>query len=321
MITARTRRTSVRVLITGITGFAGRHLAEHLRSREDLQLHGLARRPVDVDHVQVHPVDLLDPEAVRAVLWLIQPHQIYHLAAYTDAGRSFRESRRVWEANLTATLNLYDACLSELSDNPRILYVSTGAVYGEVGEPITEHSALQPNSPYAASKAAADLASFQYWASERLPIIRVRPFNQVGPGQSTNFALARFAEQIVHMERRELEPVLRVGNLDAERDFTDIRDMVRAYALVMDRGTPGDVYNAASGTSEPMRWYLDRLLEHTRLSITVETDPRLLRPVETQHLRVDIAKLHQTTTWAPQILLAQTLHDLIWETRRALPHA
>jgi GDP-4-dehydro-6-deoxy-D-mannose reductase len=313
----------VRVLITGITGFAGRYLADLLRTQDGMQLHGLSRSPRWpagfehlADHVQLHQADLLDHAALRNALWMVQPQQIYHLAAFTDAGGSFRDTHRVWEANLHATLQLYDVCLSEVTTKPRILYVSTGAVYGDTGgETITESTMLRPNSPYATSKAAADLASYQYWAAHQLPIIRVRPFNQVGPGQPTNFALGRFADLIARMERRELDPVLNVGNLDAERDFTDVRDMARAYVLLMEKGTPGEAYNAASATSHPMRWFLDRLLEHTRLPITVTTDSSLLRPVETHRLRVDTAKLRQATDWKPTTSLDQSLHDLLSASR------
>lgn len=311
----------MRVLITGITGFAGRYLAQFLAKRNDVELHGLARNGLEAVHgVRLHRVDLLEPGPLRMVLDLVQPDHIYHLAAYADAGGSFRDSRRVWDANLAATLNLYDACLG-LEALPRILYVSTGAVYGEATQPITEQTALQPNSPYAASKAAADLVGFQYWASHRLPVIRVRAFNQTGPGQPTTFALGRFADQLIRMEGGELEPVLRVGNLDAERDFTDVRDMVRVYSLLMQHGQPGEIYNAASGISQPMHWFLDRVLEQTHVPIRVQTDPEFLRPVETRHLRVDIQKLRKSTGWMPEISIQTSLADLVAEARRTRSHA
>lgn len=312
----------MRVLITGITGFAGRHLAELLARQPDLELHGLVRSQHNLSlpsSTRLHSADLLGEHALRSVLWLIQPQQIYHLAGYANPAASFREARQAWNANLTATLNLYDACLSELKEKPRILLVSSGAVYAELhpGEMVTEDSPLGPRSPYAASKAAADLVSYQYWIANQLPIIRVRPFNQVGPGQSANFALGRFAEQLVGMEMGKLEPVLRVGNLEAERDFTDVRDMVRAYLLLMKDGKPGEVYNAAAGQSWPMRWYLDQLLKSTKVAVRVETDATLLRPKETQNLRVNSQKLHKLSGWTPQIPIAQTLDDLLNSYRDA----
>ncbi len=321
MLLLFSEETGLHVLITGISGFAGRHLAYLLARRDDLQVHGVARSVREgICGVHLRPVDLVDAGAIRTAVRDLQPKQVYHLAAYADPGGSFREARRVWDANLTATLNLYDACL-ELEPRPQILYASTGAVYGEAEQPITERTALRPNSPYAASKAAADLASYQYWASHRLPVIRVRAFNQVGPGQPTTLALGRFADQLVRMERGELEPILRVGNLEAERDYTDVRDMVRAYALLMEKGEPGEVYNAASGSSQPMRWFLDRLLEQTPAPVKVQTEAALLRPVETQHLRVEVEKLQRTTGWTAVIPIEKSLADLILETRRALPHA
>jgi GDP-4-dehydro-6-deoxy-D-mannose reductase len=316
----------MRVLITGITGFAGCHLTERLIHGGDVEVHGISRGQRWLPgfahlskQVRYHRVDLLDEPALREALWLIQPDQIYHLAADADAGNSFRQARAVWEANLTATLNLYDACLSELAAKPKILFVSSGAIYGESahGEQITESSAFRPNNPYAASKAAADLASFQYHASHGLPILRVRPFNQVGPGQSTQFALGRFADQLVRMEQGESPPVLRVGNLQAERDFTDVRDMVRAYQLLMEKGDPGQAYNAASGTTRPMTWFLERLLKATRLDVRVELDAGLLRPIETQRLRVNTQKLREAVGWQPAISIDQSINDLLQARRLA----
>jgi GDP-4-dehydro-6-deoxy-D-mannose reductase len=306
----------MRVLVTGISGFAGRHLAELLAQQPDLELHGLVRgqRCSSLpSKIQLHNADLLDEPALRSVLWLVQPQQIYHVAGYANPAGSFREAWLAWEANLTATLNLYDACLSELAEKPRILFVSSGAVYAELvkGEMITEDSALGPRSPYATSKCAADLASYQYWITDRLPIIRIRPFNQVGAGQSPHFALGRFAEQLVRMEMGKQEPVLRVGNLEAERDFTDVRDMVRAYALLMQKGEPGHVYVAGSGQSRSMRWYLEQLLHSARVDVRVETDSTLLRPSEVQKLRINSQKLQELTGWIPQIPIRQTIDDLL----------
>jgi GDP-4-dehydro-6-deoxy-D-mannose reductase len=313
----------MRVLITGVSGFAGRHLAELLSRQPELELHGLVRSQNNFSlpaNTRVHRADLLDEPALRSVLWLVQPQQIYHLAGYANPAGSFREARQAWQANLTATLNLYDSCLSELSEKPRILFVSSGAVYAELqqGQMVTEDSPLGPRSPYAASKAAADLASYQYWIASQLPIIRIRPFNQVGPGQSPHFALGRFAEQLVRMEQGEQPPVIRVGNLEAERDFTDVRDMVRAYSLLMAKGYPGEVYIAAAGESRPMRWYLEQLLKSTKVDVRVETDATLFRPKETQNLRVNSQKLHKLTGWSLQIPISQTLDDLLNSYREAL---
>lgn len=311
----------MRVLITGITGFAGSYLAKLLLRQQKAEVHGLARQRrwlvPGMEHLQdaitLHCIDLQDVNALRRAIWLIQPDEIYHLAAYTNIGQSFHQSNLAWEANLDGTLFLYDACLSELKNKPRIVFISTGAVYGEAdpNEVITESTVLRPMNPYATSKASADLASYQYFAQHGLPIIRIRPFNQAGPGQSTDFALGRFADLLVRIEQNELPAVMPVGNLETERDFTDVRDMVRAYELLMRLGVPGEVYNAASGISRPMRWYLNQLINISRVEVQVEVDSALLRPTETKSLRVSCGRLHQKTAWETEIPMHQTLADML----------
>jgi GDP-4-dehydro-6-deoxy-D-mannose reductase len=208
---------------------------------------------------------------------------------------------------------LYEA-VAAWGGGPRILFVSSGAIYGEPADPskaIDEQTELRPNNPYAASKAAADLLSYQTHRTLRLEIIRVRPFNHVGPGQSPAYAVANFARQLAAIERHESPPVLRVGNLAAERDLTDVRDVVRAYELLLERGTPGEAYNLASGRLRPMREYLQLLLSLSRAPVRVETDPNLIRKVDTSTAPVDATKLRTATGWVPQVTLEQTLRDTL----------
>jgi GDP-4-dehydro-6-deoxy-D-mannose reductase len=268
----------------------------------------------------VHALDLCDRTALRQLLERIQPEHIYHLAGYADTGGSFRDPDAAWEGNLTATRSLYEAVLA-WGGRPRILFVGSGAVYGEPQDPqrpLDENSVLRPNNPYAASKAAADLASYQYHRTHGLAIVRTRPFNHIGPGQSARFAVPNFARQIAAIELGRLPPVLRVGNLDTERDLTDVRDVVRAYQALMDRGQPGEVYNVASGLSAPVRLHLEKLLALSRARVQIEPDPALLRQVDTAAVRVDISRLKKCTGWSPRYSLDQTLADTLDYWRRVV---
>jgi GDP-4-dehydro-6-deoxy-D-mannose reductase len=249
-----------------------------------------------------------------------RPEQIYHLAGYADAGQSFQEPDAAWEGNLTATRSLYDA-IRQWGAKPRILFISTGAVYGEPIDPeqaFDESSVLRPNSPYAASKAAADLLSYQYARAYDLAIVRARPFNHVGPGQSPRFALAHFAWQIAKIERGHAEPRLHVGNLWPERDYTDVRDIVYAYLLLMEKGRAGETYNIGSGVTRTMRAFLDQLLALSRVPIAVVADPNLARKVETAKVRVNADCLRRTTGWAPRIAVERTLADMLDYCRKHL---
>ena len=331
----RPRMVAMRILITGVTGFVGCHLARQLGAIPGVHLYGLSRSgrwPTssrDLESiVTLFQADLLDAPRIRTILEEVLPDQVYHLAGFADVARSFTEPETAWEQNVTATRSLYDA-VSQTVATPRILYVGSGAVYGDGAEAdteLTETSEFRPNSPYAVSKAAGDLLSYQYTRTHHLEIVRVRPFNHVGPGQSDRFALPNFARQIARIERSELPPVLRVGNLWTERDFTDVRDVVRAYRLLIERGKAGEAYNLASGKSVPMRHLLQEMLSMSSARIRVETDAALVRTVETRTVRVRPRRLHEATGWLPRISLKTTLADLL-ESFRAearqtalLPH-
>jgi GDP-4-dehydro-6-deoxy-D-mannose reductase len=309
----------MRILITGACGFAACHIAEELRGT-GATLFGLVRREnwlPGFSHlaqtVKLHQADLLRPDQTEVVLRAVQPEAIYHLAAYSDAGRSFQEPEAAWAGNVVATRNLYDAIL-RWGGKPRVLFVSSGAVYGDARAPealFTEESELRPNNPYGVSKAAADLLSYQYYRTHGLHIVRARPFNHVGPGQTTRFALANWASQIAAIERGERSPVLNVGNLTPERDFADVRDVVRAYRLLAGYGLPGEAYNVASGRWLPMRAFLDELLALSCVPVKAVTDPALVRKVETTTVRVSIERLKHATPWQPQCDLRQTMHDVL----------
>jgi GDP-4-dehydro-6-deoxy-D-mannose reductase len=318
----------MRVLLTGVTGFAGGHLAEALLRRGNVEVFGVSRRtewPPEwlhlSDQVTLLSCDLCSRLGVEVLVREVHPDQVYHLAGYSNVGQSYREPDVAWALNVTATRNLYNAII-RWGGQPRILYVSSGLVYGEpeaLDRPPSERSLLQPASPYASSKAAADLASYQHALSPGLDIVRVRPFNHIGPRQSPQFAVAHFAQQIAAIEQGEQSPSLEVGNLNSRRDLTDVRDMVRAYTLLMEHGRKGEVYNAGTGKAYSMRAVLDHLLSLAEVSIEVRQQSELLRAAETNVVRADISKIQDETGWQPSLTLEQTLADTLnyWRHARA----
>ena len=250
----------------------------------------------------------------------IQPQQIYHLAGYAQVGRSFDEPDAAWTGNLAATRSLYEA-VARWGSRPRILFVGSGLVYGDPATPDEsqdERCLLRPTSPYAASKAAADLLGYQTALNPGLEIVRARPFNHIGPRQSSQFAVANFARQAAAIERGERPPVLETGNLSSRRDLTDVRDTVAAYVLLMQKGRAGEAYNIGSGQNVSMQTVLDRLLALSGLQVEVRTRAELMRTVDQAVARVDATKLRRETGWTPRFSLDQTLADTLdyWRSRR-----
>jgi len=314
----------MRILVTGITGFAGGFLAEALLQSRDVQLWGVSRPgtpPVVSPAVLTWAAcDLADRSAVMALIQQAQPDQIYHLAGYASTGRSYQEPDAAWEGNLTATRNLIAAVIA-WGGRPRILHVSSGLVYGEpkdADQLVDEDAPLRPASPYAASKAAADLAVYQASRAAGLPIIRVRPFNHIGPRQSPDFAVSHFAQQLAAIEAGRQPPVVETGDLRPRRDLTDVRDMVRAYLLLMDKGKPGDAYNAGSGEARSMQEVLERLLTLSRVRPEVRQQTQPERAREAAALRADCRKLRAATGWAPHYSLDQTLTDTLEYWRKTI---
>jgi GDP-4-dehydro-6-deoxy-D-mannose reductase len=311
-----------RVLVTGVTGFAGGHLAEALLAAGGCEVAGLSRRAVwspGFEHlagrVALHACDLCDGAAVEGVLRQVRPQQVYHLAGYARVGLSFQEPDAAWAANLTATRSLYDA-VARWGGRPRILFVGSGLVYGSGAAgaaAVREDCQLLPDSPYAASKAAADLASYQYTCHPGLDVVRARPFNHVGPRQGPGFVVADFARQLVEIERGRRPAVLETGDLSPQRDLTDVRDTVAAYILLMERGRTGEAYNVCRGESLAISDVLARLLALAGRRVEVRQRPELVRKAEVAVVRADATKLRRETGWAPRRALEQTLADtLAW---------
>ncbi len=296
----------MRSLITGGRGFVGNWLADHLRESGD--------QVVVIDR----EVDVTDPEALLVAVTAAAPDAIYHLAALTHVGQSWDEPLRVLEVNVIGTGAVL-AAARRCGTDPRVLVTSSAEVYGAVTDParlpLTEESPTAPLTPYAASKLAAEALIAQAWLGHGQHVITVRPFNHIGPGQSPNFAVPALAKRIVEADVRGT-PTIKVGNLSARRDFTDVRDVVRAYRLLIESGEAGTVYNVCSGLDVSIREIADRLLGLAGTSLEFEVDPALVRPVEVPVLRGDPGRLAKATGWRPEVPLEQTLADVLAYWRR-----
>jgi GDP-4-dehydro-6-deoxy-D-mannose reductase len=305
----------VRALVTGAAGFVGRHLVRALAA-EGHRVFAGALPGDDADGADAPPhgvtpvaLDVTSGPSVREALERARPDAVFHLAAQASVGASFDDPLGTWEVNATGTLRLVDA----LPSGARLLFVSSAEVYGPVPEaeqPIPESRPLRPLTPYAASKAAAELVVLQAAAAGRVHAVVARSFNHTGPGQSTRFALASFARQLRDVAAGRAEPVLRVGNLMARRDFLDVRDVVRAYLTMMAAGESGSVYNVASGTAPALRELLDSLVALSGTGARVEVDAARVRPVDVPLLCGDSTRL-RALGWAPRIEMSETLANLL----------
>lgn len=315
----------MRVLITGITGFVGGHLTERLLAEGGHRVAGLSRDgqwPTGLEHLnaraELHAADVLDTEAVERVVRRVQPDWLFHLAGYANTGRSFRQPDECWQLNLDGARRVFDAVLRS-GLRPRVLFASTGLVYGDPDpgrDAIDETTTLKPASPYAASKAAADLLAYQLFRSAGLDVVRVRLFNQIGPRQAAGFALPDFARQIVAIERGQQPPILHTGDLSAFRDLTDVRDMAAALRMVIEKGESGGAYNAGSGRVWRMADVVSRLVAAARVPVEVQSKVQPGRDKDTAVSRADPGKLRTATGWEPEFALDRTLNDVLesWRT-------
>lgn len=316
----------VRVLLTGIAGFAGSFLADLLVREPAVELHGIVHRhDRRIAHlagrVVLHRGDLRNALWVSEVIDAVRPDYTMHLAAWSDVGGSWKQPWTTYELNIQCQLNLLEA-VRRWQPSCRTLVVSSNEIYGLVDPadlPIDEETPFRPNSPYGVSKIAQDMMALQYFNSHQMHIVRARSFNHLGPGQADDFAASAFARQIAEIELGLRDPVVRVGNLSAERDFTDVRDVVRAYWMLAQHGVAGQCYNVGSGAPRSIRWLLDTLLELTPAQIAVEIDPARLRPSDVPCSYCSNQRLALATGWQPAIDLRTSLKDLL-ESWRAQLH-
>jgi GDP-4-dehydro-6-deoxy-D-mannose reductase len=318
---------AVRVLITGITGFVGSHLAEYALDL-GAEVWGSCRwrsKTENIDHMrdQLHLVecDLRDLSSVQHLVEKAAPDYIVHLAAQSFVASSWHTPAETLHTNSVSQVNLLEAILPRKADAPRFIAIGSSEEYGMVYAdevPIKETNPLRPLSPYAVSKVTQDLMGYQYFQSYGLPIIRTRAFNHEGPRRGDVFVTSNFARQIAEIESGVRRPVLYVGNLDARRDYTDVRDIVRGYWRLLEAGTPGEVYNLCSGREWAIRDVLNFLLNRSRVrDITVEVDPTRLRPSDVPLLLGDPSKIQREIGWQAKIPFEQTLDDLLeyWRKR------
>jgi len=302
-----------RALITGIAGFTGYYLVKHLQEVDpELSIFGIDRSaplyPVNYEFIQVN---LLDCAAVRDLIGEVKPTQIFHLAGLNASD----DLKLFYDINVIGTINLLEAVRKNRDQvNPKMLIVGSSAEYGIVNEdelPISEKNPLRPISHYGVSKVAQDLLGFQYFKTYGLRVISVRPFNLIGPGQSADFVCGALARQIVEVEKGDREPEILVGNLEPERDFVDVRDVVRAYWQLMTAGKDGEVYNIGSGRCYSIREVLEILLREAGVEIAIKRDKKRMRQSDIPRQISNIDKIKRETGWTPKIPLEVSLRDML----------
>lgn len=311
-----------KVLITGVTGFAGSFLAEELTKHDQCEIYGTSHSDSGLsnissiqDKLHIVKIDLTDSQAVIKMISDLRPDEIYHLAALPSPAESFKDPKRFLHDNVDIELNILEAVRKNDLPGTKILVVSSADIYGRVREedlPIAEGALFHPINPYAVSKVTQDVLAYQYFIAHNMHIIRVRPFNHIGPRQSDSFVVSSFSKKIVEIEKGKRKPVVLVGNLESKRDFTDVRDIVRGYRLAMEKGSVGEVYNLGYGKSVVIKDILHKLLRLSTVEdIKVETDPALLRPSDIPNIVCDNTKARCELEWMPRIFLERTLKDTL----------
>ena len=310
------------VLITGAAGFAGSHLLDTLLQRED-RLVALRHPKVGAEVQARYPAvewvgcDLLDRADVDRAIAACRPDVVYHLAGAAHVGQSWDASTDTLAINVMATHHIFEA-LRAAGLRPRVVIPSSAYVYRAADHALSEDDPLEPASPYAISKIAAELAAARAAARDGLPVMVARSFNHIGPRQDLSFFGSAVARQIAQIEAGRLEPVITVGNLEARRDFTDVRDTVRAYVALAERGRPGRLYNVCSGTARGVGDLLEQLVAMARVPVAIRIDPAKFRPNDTPLLLGNPARIMSEVGWRPVVAFEQTLRDLLDYWRAAL---
>ena len=299
------------IFITGLKGFVGSTLCHYID--EHGSEYGIELYP------QSEEVDVLDKNALSKIFRKKMPDAVLHLAAISYVPESFENPERTYTVNFTGTLHLLQA-LKETGFSGKFLYVGSSDEYGKVNEqelPINENRALAPRNPYAVSKVAAEYLCYQWSQTENMDIVMARPFNHIGPGQADHFVVSDFAKQIAMIKLGMAAPVLHTGNIDVTRDFTDVRDVVRAYMLLFKYGRNGEIYNICSGQEISIRGIIKKLILISGMDISIKVDPARVRPVEQLRAYGSCNKLQNETSWQQEISLNESLQDIYksWEEK------
>ena len=301
-------------LVIGAAGFVGSYLIEEMYSCGiDSYATKLPHERLEHERAKVYDLDILSKEAIVTLLLEIRPDYIFHLAAQSSVGLSWKNPGLTVDVNIKGSINVMDA-VRELYYKPRVLLIGSGEEYGHIrpGEtPIREDNLLRPGNIYAATKACQNMIGSIYAQAYDMQMMMVRSFNHIGPGQAPMFVVSDFCKQVAEIEKGLREPVMYVGNLAAKRDFTDVRDVVKAYVGLIQQGVPGETYNMGSGHAVEIRKILDMIISLSEKEIRVEIDPNKIRPVDVPIIEADITKIHELTGWKPQIELNQTIRDTL----------
>lgn len=304
-----------KALIIGAAGFVGDYLIDHIQKNciWSITVTKLPQETIIRKGIEILNLNLMDPEDIVSLLDQVQPDYIFHLAAQSSVALSWKNPGLTVDVNIKGTINLLEA-IRKLKKQPRLLLIGSGEEYGHVLEteiPVTEKTLPRPGNIYAATKACQNMIGKIYCDAYKLDIMSVRAFNHIGPNQAPLFVVSDFCKQAAEIEKGLREPIIRVGNLSAKRDFTDVRDVVRAYVLLMEKGTSGETYNVGSGTAISIQSILDTILHMTERKIEIFIDPAKLRPVDVPIIEADISKLQAVTDWRPEISLSRTLEETL----------
>ena len=314
-----------RALIIGAAGFVGSYLIDHIQKHcvWSIVVTKMPQERLTLQGADVCDLDIMDPAAITELLEEKRPDYIFHLAAQSSVAVSWKNPGLTVDVNIKGSLNVLDA-VRKLDYKPRVLLIGSGEEYGHLRQdevPVGEDNVLRPGNIYAATKACQNMLGAIYARAYGMDVLMVRAFNHVGPNQSPIFVVADFCRQAAEIELGMREPVIRVGNLSARRDFSDVRDVVRAYAALMEKGKAGETYNVGAGKAVEIRRILDMILSLAKKEIRVETDPARMRPVDVPVIEADIRKLQACTGWRTEIPLEKTIEETLnyWrETLRQL---
>ena len=311
-----------KALIIGAAGFVGGSLAGHLRERRGMEVSvtKLPREEFRGDSDRVYNLNILNKEEIVSLLFEARPDYIFHLAAQSSVGVAWKNPSLTIDINIKGSVNVMDA-IRELYYKPRILLIGSGEEYGHIEEgeiPIREENRIRPGNIYAATKACQNMIGNIYAQAYDMEVMMVRAFNHIGPSQASIFVVSDFCRQVAEIEKGIREPVMYVGNLDARRDFTDVRDVVEAYGLLAEHGRPGETYNVGRGKAVSIREILDMVIALSGHDIKIEIDKNKLRPVDVPIIEADISKISSLTGWKPKIPLKQTIEETLNYWRRTI---